>query len=273
MSRTIRASTFIVAIALASTLAGCVGFAVRNRQAASVVEYLYPASQPPTPTEEVARLRLPVRVGIAFVPSGPMGARISATQRAALMERVKASFADRPFIAGIEVIPDAYLRPKGGFENLDQVARMFDVDVVCLLSYDQVQYAESNAASVLYWTIVGAYVIPATRYSTHTLLDAAVFDVKSRRLLFRAPGASEIGGYRAPATAQAFQRETLEGGFDDAVGRMIPALQGELERFRERVKTDATVQVQHAPGSRGGSLDWLALAGVGAIAAAYARRR
>lgn len=254
-------------------LAGCALPLVRNRQAASVVEYLYPESKPPAPTEEVARLRLPVRVGIAFVPAGPLAARISATQRAALLERVKASFADRPFIGAIEVVPDAYLRPRGGFENLDQVARMFNVDVMCLVSYDQVQYVESNAASVLYWTIVGAYVIPGTRYSTHTLLDAAVFDVKSRRLLFRAPGTSETGAYRAPAAAQAYQREALEDGFDQALRGLIPALHAELDRFRERVKNDPTVQVQAAPGSRGGSLDLLALAFASAIAVGYARRR
>lgn len=263
----------IASFLLALLVAGCAGPAVRNRQAASVVEYLYPASQPPAPAHDVTRLQLPVRVGIAFVPAGAFGARISAPEREALLERVKASFADRPFIAGIEVIPDAYLSPRGGFENLDQVARMFNVDVVCLLSYDQVQYAESNAASILYWTIVGAYMIPATRYSTHTLLDAAVFDVKSRRLLFRAPGTSEVGGHRAPASSAAFQRESREGGFDQAVNAMIPVLQGELDRFLERVKNDATVQVQHAPGSRGGSLDWLAMACVGVIAAAYVRRR
>lgn len=275
MSRRAPCATILVACTIVTMmLAGCVsGPQVRNRQAASVVEYLYPASEPPKPTEAVAHLKLPVRVGIAFVPSGTFGARVSATERSALLERVKASFADRPFIGGIEVIPDAYLRPKGGFDNLEQVARMFGVDVVCLLSYDQVQYLENNAASVLYWTLVGAYVIPATRYSTHTLLDAAVFDVKSRRLLFRAPGTSEIEGHRAPAAAQAFQRESLEGGFNRAVDSLIPALQVELDRFRERVKADPTVVVQHPPGARGGSLDLLGLAGVGLIALAYARRR
>lgn len=259
-------------IAAASLLCGCAGVSVRNRQAASVVEYLYPASQPPAPPQDVTRLKLPIRVGIAFVPSGTFGVRVSATERTALLERVKGTFVDRPFIAAIEVIPDAYLRSRGGFENLEQAARMFDVDVVCLLSYDQVQYAESNSASVLYWTIIGAYVIPATRYSTHTLLDAAVFDVKSRRLLFRAPGTSEVAGHRAPAASAAFQRESVEGGFTRAVDSLIPALHAELDRFRERVKNDATVQVQHAPGSRGGSLDLLALACVGLLAAFHARR-
>jgi rhombotail lipoprotein len=257
-----------------AALAGCASTGVRNRQAASVVEYLYPASQPPQPTEAIARLKLPARVGIAFAPAGRFGVRLSAAERTAMLERVKASFADRPFISAIEVIPDAYLRPTGGFENLDQMARMFRVDIVCLLSYDQVQYAEDNMASILYWTIVGAYVIPATKFSTHTMLDAAVFDVQSRRLLFRAPGVSELAGHRARAASAEFSRVSLQDGFEQALGRMIPALHDELDRFKERVKNDATVQVEHRPGSRtGGSMDAWGLFLLLGLAGVYARRR
>lgn len=254
-------------------LGGCASYGVRSRQAASVVEYLYPASQPPQPTEAIARLKLPARVGIAFVPTGRLGVRVSEAERVAMLERVKASFADRPFISAIEVIPDAYLRPAGGFENLGQVARMFQVDVICLLSYDQVQYAENNSAAFLYWTIIGAYVIPATKLSTHTLLDAAVFDVQSRRLLFRAPGVSEIEGHRAMAASASFSRTSQQGGFEQALERMIPALHGELDRFKERVKSDATVQVEHRPGSRGGSMDLLGVGLLIGVIGVYARRR
>lgn len=253
---------------------GCASFGVRNRQAASVVEFLYPASQPPAPADAITRLKLPARVGIAFVPAGRFGVRVSAAERTAMLERVKASFADRPFISRIEVIPDAYLRQGGGFDNLDQLARMFGLDVVCLLSYDQVQYAEDNAAAILYWTIVGAYVIPATKFSTHTMLDAAVFDVQSRRLLFRAPGVSELSGHRAVASSGQFARESLQGGFEQALGQMVPALHEELDRFKDRVKNDATVQVEHRPGSRtGGAIDLWALGLLLGVVAVYAGRR
>jgi rhombotail lipoprotein len=130
------------------------------------------------------------------------------------------------------VIPDAYLRPGGGFDNLDQVARMFQLDVVCLLSYDQVQYAEDNAAAILYWTIVGAYVIPATKFSTHTMLDAAVFDVKSRRLAVPRAGRERAAGHRALAASSQFARVSLQDGFEQALERMVPALHDELDRFR-----------------------------------------
>ncbi|APV51007.1 rhombotarget lipoprotein [Betaproteobacteria bacterium GR16-43] len=272
-------SSFIIVLSLA-ILGGCAGMygQVRNRQAASVVEYLYPASQPVPASETVTRLKLPVRVGIAFVPAGRMGVKqIPEAERNAMLERVKASFAERPFISKIEVIPEAYLQPKGGFANLDQVARMFQLDVVCLLSYDQVQYADDNALSILYWTVVGAYVIPATKYSTHTLLDAAVFDVESRRLLFRAPGVSQADARLPPASSSNYTRQSLNKGFNDALDAMIPALHGELDRFRERVKNDPEMMVKVEPragGVRtGGAIDLGALALLLGVGVAYARRR
>ena len=281
MARIGKAFTSWVAIVLSlAVLGGCAGMygQTRNRQAASVVEYLYPASQPVPPSETVTRLKLPVRVGIAFAPAGRMGVKqIPEAERNAMLERVKASFAERPFISKIEVIPEAYLRPKGGFENLDQVARMFQLDVVCLLSYDQVQYADDNPLSILYWTIVGAYVIPATKFSTHTLLDAAVFDVESRRLLFRAPGVSQSDAHLPPAVSSSYTRLSLGKGFNDALDAMIPALHGELDRFRERVKNDTEkmVKVEQRTGAPryGGALDFGALALLLGIGVAYARRR
>jgi rhombotail lipoprotein len=110
---------------------------------------------------------------------------------------VKDAFASRPYIAAIEVIPTTYLRAGGGFDNLQQAARMHNVDVVTLLSYDQVQFSDSNRLSIFYWTIVGGYFVNGSQYDVNTLVDASVFDVKSRQLLFRAP---------APARSRAARR-------------------------------------------------------------------
>jgi rhombotail lipoprotein len=102
------------------------------------------------------------------------------------------------------------------------------------------------------------------------MLDAAVFDVESRRLLFRAPGVSEISAHRAPLVASEYARESLAAGFDQALAQLVPALQGELDRFRERVKNDAMVKVEARPGYRsGGAFDASALLLLLAIAAAF----
>ena len=68
---------------------------------------------------------------------------------------------------------------------------MFGVDIMALVSYDQIHFTDSNAMAMLYWTIVGAYLVHGDEYDIKTLLDISVFDVASRKLLFRAPGVSQ----------------------------------------------------------------------------------
>jgi len=227
---------------------------------ASIVDYLYPdAKEPPAMQPTVTRLRLPIRVGIAFVPGGSRSA-LSETEKAKLLERVKASFSNRAYIGGIELIPTEYLRPRGGFANLEQVARMFNVDVVTLLSYDQVQFNDTNALSMLYWTIIGAYVIQGDKYDIQTMVDASVFDVNSRKLLFRAPGTSQVRGNATMAGFSERARVAQLDGYSQAVDQLIPRLQMELDAFRARVKSDANFKVENKPGySGGGSLGWWSL--------------
>ena len=242
---------------LMGALAGCAGMVGEHKrqQNASVVDYLYPkdnkaeAMVPAT----TANLRLPLRIGIAFVPGAYGGATdLPEAERQKLLERVKAAFTDQKFIAAIEVIPSAYLRPRGGFDNLEQAARMFNLDVVTLLSYDQVQFNDTNRLSVLYWTIVGAYLINGDEYDTHTMLDASVFDVRSRKLLMRAPGVSQVKGSAAMATFSEKAREARVQGYGQAIDHLIPNLREELGKFRERVKTDTSVRVTQSPGYTGG---------------------
>lgn len=236
----------------------------QKRSAASMMEYLYPdkATLAQTQVAATVQLQVPVRVGIAFVPSaGWDPATLPEAERLRLLEKVKEAFRQRPFIGAIEVIPSAYLQPKGGFANLEQAARMFNVDVVTLLSYDQAQFNDANALSVLYWTIVGAYLVKGDQYDVHTMLDAAVFDVGSRQLLFRAPGTSQIKGSATMAGFSDASRKARVEGFNQALDALIPQLDRELNLFKERIKTSQTVTVKYAEGYRGGGgLDWLGLA-------------
>lgn len=263
---------------LFSMLSGCAfwGSGHRVQQNGSVVNYLYPnAKQPTAMLPAVTQLRPPVRVGIAFVPGGGWGSGPSEQQKMKLLERVKASFSKHAYIGSIEIIPSAYMQERGGFDNLDQVARMFNVEVVTLLSYDQVQFNDSNRLSLLYWTIVGAYVINGNQYDIQTMLDASVFDVKSRKLLFRAPGTSRVSGSATMAGFSEKSRTAQTDGYNKAVDQLIPNLQTELDSFRERLKTDSSIQVTNKEGYHGGgAADW-SLLGLAAILAAlfYARRR
>jgi rhombotail lipoprotein len=269
--------TFVLAVVLLA-LAGCASWGSGKglKQVGSVVDYLYPnAKESPQLKPGVTYLRPPVRVGLAFVPgSGPVSA-LPETEKIKLLERVKASFAKHEFIGNIEVIPTTYLQPKGGFANLEQVARMFNVEVVALLSYDQVQFNDTNVLSVLYWTIVGAYIVHGDQYDVQTLVDASVFDVRTNKLLFRAPGTSQVKGSASMAGFSERARAGRLEGYTKAVDDLLPRLQTELEGFKERIKTDVAFKVENKPGySGGGSVDWLLLALAGLLAAfGYAKRR
>ena len=43
---------------------------------------------------------------------------------------------------------------------------MFGIDVIVLLSYDQVQFRDEGLLSLTYWTVVGAYTIPGEKNDT-----------------------------------------------------------------------------------------------------------
>lgn len=268
------------ALLAAALLTGCGALTDHGRtvkQSASAVDYLYPdAKEAPSLQPAMTTLRPPVRVGIAFAPTPGYGGTLPETEKAKLLEKVRAAFSQQEFIGSIEIIPTQYMRPRGGFNNLDQVARMFNVEVVALLSYDQVRFNDSNALSLLYWTIVGAYVIKGDKYDVQTMVDASVFDVKSRKLLFRAPGTSQVKGSATMAGYSESVRQAGGAGYAEAVEQLIPNLQAELTAFRERIKHDAGFRVENKEGYKGGGdSGWagVALAALAAGAAWAARRQ
>ena len=257
-------------------LAGCASWyePASKAQRGTVVEYLYPKGEQPTLSPSVPELRLPLRVGIAFVPGNGYG-DLSETERNLLLNRVKAAFANRPYISAIEVIPTAYLRPAGGFDNLQQAARMFNVDVITLLSYDQVQFKDNNRLSLLYWTLIGAYLVNGDQYDVNTLVDASVFDVASRKLLFRAPGTSQIKGSSPLVKFSEASRAARSEGFRQAIDTLIPQLDQQLEDFKVRIKEDKVARVTEKPGytGHGGGSSDLAALGLIALAALGQRTR
>ena len=206
-------------------------------QNSSVVDYLYPSSKNQQVSVEIPRLNLPLRVGIAFTPSG-YGTEFGLTEakKTELMTNISDQFRELEFVKSIEVIPSAYLRPNGSFENLDQLKRMFNIDVIALVSYDQTKYTDEGFASIAYWTIVGAYIVPAEKNSTHTMLDAVLYDVDSRKMLFRAPGTSSVKSNSTLVNLQEQTREDSVDGFTEASENLVVNLKNQLEIFREKVK-------------------------------------
>jgi len=205
-------------------------------------------------------LRLPLRVGVAFVPPG--GRRNagyvstngpSEAEKTALLQRVADEFKGRDYIDRIEIVPTTYLRPGGSFANLDQVRNLLGVDVIALVAYDQVQFTDENVLALSYWTIVGAYLFHGNKNDTQTLLEAAVYDIRSQHLLFRAPGASSVQGGSAAVYVTENLRADSTKGFDLAVTDLVGNLKTQLEDFRTRVKQspDTLAHIEHQPGYTG----------------------
>jgi len=248
-------------------LLGCAGFLgsnLRQGVSSSLVDYLYPSGEePPKPSDSMPSLQLPLKVGIAFVPSNREAA-LSEAERMGLLNKVKAHFADRDFIDDIAVIPEVYMRSSGrGFQSMEQLARLYDLDVIALVSYDQVAQTAERTSSLLYWTIVGAYVVEGNKNDVSTFVDTAVFDVPTRTLLFRAPGISAVKSASTLVGVESDLRASQQKGFDQAMADMTVNLDKELDAFKQRVLTEGKVRVTRADGSSyggGGAPDlaWLA---------------
>jgi rhombotail lipoprotein len=227
-------------IVILLSLTGCASLygRIERRQNASVVDFLFPKGSPEE-QPSVPVLQLPVDVGIAFVPATIdrfSGQELSEERKVSLLRDVAREFDQFKFVRRIEIIPSNYLRPGGSFANLDQAARMFGVQVIALVSYDQMQFTDEDFVSFAYWTIVGAYVIEGEKNDTQTLLDAVVYDVASRKLLFRAPGVSRIEARSTPVNLSEELRDDADRGFQLAATNLVAQLKTELATFQERVR-------------------------------------
>lgn len=255
---------YLALIMAASVFIGC---AYQQRHySSSVVQYLYPDKQV-VEKPQIAALALPLKVGIAFVPDGSAHYRhslLTEKNKMDLLTEIAANFKQYDFVHSIEIIPSAYLQPEGGFTNLDQIRTMYGVDVIALVSYDQHQFTDQDIRSFSYWTLIGMYVVPGELNDTHTMVDAAVYDIKSRKLLFRAPGVSHIEGTATPVNlSEQLRKDRLEG-FEMASKDLVVNLDAQLQLFKEKVKEmPEEVKVTYREGySGGGSIDFWFLIGL-----------
>ncbi len=239
----------------------------RRHTTTSVVDFLYPDTKNPIAAQGVPVLSLPMRVGIAFVPETAGLGALTEAKKAALLELVASNFRKQEIVKSIEVIPSAYLTPKGGFANLDQIRTMYGVESIALVSYDQTQFTDQGVASLSYWTIVGAYLVQGEKNSTATMVDAVVMHIPSRKMLFRAPGVSQVQGHATPINLSEELRTDSEAGFNQAVSEMVKNLDVQLVAFQEKVKSSPEeYQVVRTSESKGGgALDATSAALIGAL--------
>jgi len=267
-----------LSLAVVVLLSGCANLGCwpncgsHSRNSSSLVEFLYPHGAAPPQQNVIPQLRIPLRVGLAFLPSteGAATGGLDAAHQEELLQRIKARFSSRPFVADIVVIPDYYLRGRG-FQGLEGVQRLYGVDVMALVSYDQVVHTDENNWSLGYLTIVGAYVLKGSRHDVSTLVDLAVVDPVSHSLVLRAGGTSTGHGNTTFIDADRKTRAAAAEGYDAATEQMIEHFDTALTNFEADVRSGkAAVKVVHknpadgggsgggrgAGGGGGGALSW-----------------
>jgi len=255
----------LTVLAASLILSSCAGQQTRSKS--SVVDYLYPSQKETVVQPSIPVLNVPVKVGIAFVPeqtshsrntslwAGPTSGRVlTENTKRDLLEKIAAHFKQQKYVSSIEIIPSAYLTPGGSFANLDQIRTMYGVDVIALVSYDQVQFTDEGMLSLTYWTLVGAYVVSGEKNDTNTMLDTAVYDITSRKMLFRAPGTSIVKGSSTPVNLSEELRADSIRGFKEATEQMITNLDLELSEFEKKIKArPEEYRVVHQGGGGGAS--------------------
>src|SRR5271155_408769 len=247
-------------LSLSFSLAGCAEMNeffctpnchAQSRNSSSLVDFLYPKGQEPPAQNSIPQLHVPLRVGLAFLPSTGFNpaATLDAAQREQLLNRISERFKGRSFVAQIVVIPDYYLATNRGFSGLEAVQRLYSIDVMALVSYDQIMHEDDNKLSLGYITIVGAYVLKGTGHDVSTLVDLAVVDPQTKSLILRAGGTNTVHGSSTLIDSASDTRNASAASFNAETDDMIGHFDVALTQFQEDVKAGkANVQVVNRNG-------------------------
>ena len=194
-------------------------------------------------------ITVPLRAGFAFAPSLDYGQGFPEKERMNLMQEIASQFKEYKFVESIELIPSLYLEEGGGFSNLDKLRQLFGIDVIMLLSYDQSQFHDTGSLSITYWTIIGYYIVKGEKNDTHTLMDAALFHIPSRKMLFRASGTSHIKNSATPINLSEQARKDSLTSFHQASLELTQNLQTKLYDFRKAIRSQTgKFKLQLKPG-------------------------
>ena len=249
--------TRIMIVLIILTLNGCAMFGdyhQKHTRSTSLVQFLYPKGNPPMQDKMNPVLNLPLKVGLAFIPEQSNYATISLATKNDLLENVKAAFKSKVYVDEIIIVPEIYLQRSQGFSTLEQIKNLYQLDVIALVSYDQVVNSKDNILALSYLTIVGAYIFPGTGYDVSTLIDLAVIDIESRSILFRAAGTSGDKDIVAEGYKQQAVRKKQNKGFVNAMQQMQANLFPALDQFEQRLRAkdpNDTIQVKHRKGYTG----------------------
>ena len=174
-----------------------------------------------------------------------------------------------PATVGIAFVP---LHPVRGMQ---QVAALYGVDIMALVSYDQVSFSGERDSAILYWTVVGALVVKGNTNEVQTMIDTAVFDVGTGKLLFRAPGTHRDQLNSTLMDNKSDLRRLRSASFVTATDDMVANLDTELAGFQDAVRGGAKAEVEWREGfGGGGAISWpLLVLLAGLLLIGFTRRR
>jgi rhombotail lipoprotein len=260
----------LAAASLALMLSGCgilsgneCLFRCQEQRASStpLVQFLYGSDQRVPKRDEMVTLQLPIRVGLAFLPtrSGNPDEGPTPTEREKILGSIRSSFSNLPYVSEIVPIPAYYfdLSRADGMRQLEQLARLQRLDLVALVSYDQRTQVSENRRSLAYLTIVGALVVKGNHNETQTIIDMAVVEPMGRSLVMRAGGISSSANTVTAIDQPGALRKQQRLGFDQATDALIANFRTELTDFESRVRAGtADVRVVRQPrGGGSGAVD------------------
>ena len=224
-------------------LLGCSNYG-GNYRSSSVVDLVYGKEQGPLTTTDTISLQVPLSVGIAFVPSANGHSFPSEMELLAAADEVRQHFANEKGVKRIQVIPSYHLRGRQGFDRLAELGRLYQVDVMALISYDQVVNESTNSKSFWYLTVVGAYLVNGNEASVQTFMETTVFDLHSRHMLFSAPGYDKRTRSSNMSNTERDTRSSQSASFHAAVTQMTGNLAVSLEQFKKDIREDGRVDIK-----------------------------
>lgn len=224
-----------------------------------LVDFLYPQGEVPK-SDATPELKLPLTVGLSFLPGRAGQEPLDARQKEEILGNIREHFRTLSYVRDIVIISDGYLNTRGGFDSLQQLARLQHLDVIALVSYDQLAKRSENNRSLAYLTIVGAFLMHGSESQTSTLLDLAVVEPDTRSLLLRAAGTSYTSGTSTAVRQGAALDQQSSQGLTTAAAQLNLNLERELTAFSERVRAgNGPVRVVQRSGG-GAAFDVLSLA-------------
>ncbi len=108
--------------------------------------------------------------------------------------------------------------------------------MIALVSYDQIVNRKENLLAITYLTIVGNYIFPGSHFDVSTLIDMALIDLESKRLLFRAAGTHGSKGAAAEAYTRHRYDKHQNNDFSAAMSKLQVNLNHELHNFETRLR-------------------------------------